>query len=373
MTTRLIRRERQMIRLFQHPVGGWLVRRFGGPESVVRTGMGFWPSRVVLSAVECGLFTELGARPQTKEELVRTFGWHPRAAGPFLEALAALGLLRRGRSGRYRNSRRANLFLDRTKPTYIGGLMELSSTRLYDLWSGLGDLLRTGLPASEEESGNNEFFSSLYADPAALRGFLSGMTGISTAEATLIAARFPWQRFHSFADIGAAQGALPVRVALSHVHLTGTGFDLPVVGPIFDEYVESFGLADRLRFVAGDVHRDALPEADVLTFGHMLHGYTEKKRLELIAKAFTALPPGGGLIVYDAMINPARPRETMSHLSSLNIMLESRDGFEATTLECMEWMRACGFVDTSARHLIGPTSMVVGFKAGDPYMTPQMT
>ncbi|MHC9294026.1 hypothetical protein ACRCUN_16315 [Mycobacterium sp. LTG2003] len=81
--------------------------------------------------------------------------------------------------------------MDRNRPSYIGGLMELSSSRLYDLWSGLGDLMSTGNPAAEEESGDNEFFATLYQDPAALRHFLSGMTGISTAEATLIAARLP--------------------------------------------------------------------------------------------------------------------------------------------------------------------------------------
>jgi hypothetical protein len=107
--------------------------------------------------------------------------------------------------------------------------MELSSTRLYDLWSGLDDLLQTGVPAAVEEHDVNEFFDVLYRDPVALRRLLSGMTGISTGEVTLLAARFPWKRFATFADVGCAQGALPVRVALTHPHLHGTGFDLPVV------------------------------------------------------------------------------------------------------------------------------------------------
>jgi hypothetical protein len=255
------------------------------------------------------------------------------------------------------------LLSDRAKPSDLGSLMELSSRRLFNWWSGLGDLLQTGRPGAAEERADNEFFSALYRDPAALRSFLVGMTGISTGEATLIAARFPWKRFRSFVDIGAAQSALPVCVALTYPHLTGASYDLGAVGPIFEEYVESFALSERLRFIPGDMHDGPLPTADVVCFGHVLRGYGESKRRELIAKAYEAVPIGGAVVVYDAMVDPARPHDFASHLSTLNIMLETREGFEATTTtQCTDWLRAAGFVGVTTRHLIGPTSMVFGYK-----------
>lgn len=354
-----------MMRAFQNRLAGLILRRVTGVEQVMREGMGFWSSRVVLTAVERGLFTDLATGPATAKELMGRLGWHPRATSALLDCLVALGLLKCDRNGRYSNSLRASLFLDRNKPSYIGGLMELSSRRLYDLWSGLGDLMNTGNPAAEEESGDNEFFAALYQDPDALRQFLSGMTGISTAEATLIAARFPWKRFSTFADIGGAQGALPVRVALTHPHLTGVNYDLEAVGPVFTEYVSSFGLQDRLSFVAGDMREGPLPQADVISFGHLLHGYSAPVRLELIRKAYAALPPGGSLLVYDAMVAKKSRYRSMSLLSSLNIMLETREGFEASTDECARWFRDAGFRDVTVTHLVGPTSMVYGFKPGD--------
>src|SRR5258707_14469232 len=140
--------------------------------------------------------------------------------------------------------------------------MELSIRRLFNFRSGrLGDLLRTDRPGAAEERAENRFFSALYRDPAALRSFLIGMTGISTGEATLIAARFPWKRFRSFVDIGAAQGAMPVRVALTHPHLTGARYDLAAAGPIFEEYVESFALSELLRFIPAHMHHGPLPTA----------------------------------------------------------------------------------------------------------------
>ncbi|WP_405166349.1 acetylserotonin O-methyltransferase [Nocardia sp. NBC_01499] len=359
-----LRRELLLMRAFQSRIGGPLLRRFADPQQILETGMGFWPSKVVLTAVEAGVFTELAVRPLSQQDLMERLDWQPRAAGPFLGALVDMGLLRRDRTGRYTNSRQAALFLDRAKPSYIGGLMELSSTRLYDLWSGLGDLLRTGKPGAEEEQGESEFFSSLYGDQVALRKFLAGMTGISTGEAMLIAARFPWKRFRTFLDVGAAQGALPVRIALTHSHIRGVSYDLPAVRPIFEEYVASFGLSDRIRFTTGDMFDGPLPTADVISFGHVLHGYSETVRRELIAKAYEAVPPGGALLVYDAMSDPGRKRNLVSFLSSLNIMLEMREGFEASTTQCANWLREAGFEQIKTRHLIGPTSMVFGRKPG---------
>ncbi len=356
-----LRRERRLMRILQNPVLGTAVRQFIDPQDILHLGMSFWQSRVVLTAVEAGVFTELAKGRMTAEQLRQKFDWHERASTVFLDALVAMRLLKRDRAGCYRNSQAAGLFLDRNQPSYIGGLMELSSTRLYALWNQLGHLLKTGEPAAIEEQGQNEFFSTLYQNPVELEQFLSGMTGISTGETILIASLFPWKNYQTFADIGGAQGALSVRVAMTHPHLTGLSYDLAPVQPIYEKYVASFGLSDRLRFVPGDMNVGPFPSADVITMGHLLHGYGEAKRRELIGKAFDALPEGGALIVYDAMIDDGRTN-MVGMLSSLNIMLETRDGFEAPIASCRRWFEEAGFVDVRHRHVIGPTTMVHGTK-----------
>jgi O-methyltransferase domain len=92
---------------------------------------------------------------------------------------------------------------------------------------------------------------------------------------------------------GTAQGGLPVQLALAHQHLTGIGFDLATVRPFSEEYVRSFELSDRLRFQAGYYLTDALPEADVLIVGHILHGEDLEDKCALIQKAHQALPKRG--------------------------------------------------------------------------------
>jgi hypothetical protein len=202
----------------------------------------------------------------------------------------------------------------------------------------------------------------LYRDPSGLKAFLQAMTGVSLGTAKVLARKFPWKRYQSFVDVGVAQGATPVQIALAHSHLSGGGYDLPDVGPIFEAYVKSFGLGDRLRFYPGNFFTDPLPSADVLIMGHILHDWPLAEKQMLIAKAYAALPPGGALLVYEALIDDDRRQNAFGLLMSLNMLIETPGGFDYTGADCSGWMRASGFSETWVEHLIGPDSMVVGIK-----------
>ena len=156
--------------------------------------------------------------------------------------------------------------------------------------------------------------------------------------------------------------AVSVQLALAHSHLTGGNFDLPVVGPIFEEYVQSFGLAERLRFYPSDFFKDSLPSADVIIMGHILHDWGLKEKRQLIAKAHAALPKGGALIVYEAIIDDERRQNAFGLLMSLNMLIETKAGFDFTGADCSGWMRDAGFNETRVEPLCGPDSMVVGIK-----------
>jgi SAM-dependent methyltransferase len=268
------------------------------------------------------------------------------------------------RDGRhYANTPETDYFLDRAKPSYIGGLLEMVSARLYGFWGSLTEGLRTGQPQNEAKtSPGTSTFDAFYSDPARMRLFLQGMTGLSLGTARVIAQQFPWRDYRTFVDVGGAQGALPVQVALAHPHLTGINFDLPVVGPVFEEYVASFGLQQRLRFQPGDFFKDPLPTADVLVMGHILHDWDLDQKRRLIAQAYKALPPGGALLIFEALIDDERRRNAFGLLMSLNMLIETPGGFDYTGADCSGWLREAGFRGTRVEHLLGPDSMVVGIK-----------
>ena len=335
-------------------------RRTVSPDRIMRAGLEFWGSKTLLSAVELRLFTELAKGPLDGETLRTRLGLHTRSARDFFDVLVALGMLRR-RGDTYANTPESDAFLDRGKPSYVGGILEMANARLYGFWGSLTEALRTGQPQNEAKAGGN-FFAALYSDSGRLENFLKAMTGLSLGAGRAIAKQFPWKRYKTFADIGAAQGGVPVQIALAHRHLTGGGMDLPVVKPIFEAYVREQGLRERVRFYPGDFFKDSLPKADVLIMGHILHDWNlEEKRL-LLRKAYDALPDGGALIVHEAIIDDNRQKNVMGLLMSLNMLIETPGGFDFTGADCMNWMRDVGFKKTQVKPLAGPDSMVMGIK-----------
>ena len=331
------------------------------PDAILQTGLAFWPAKTLLSAIELGVFTELASGPETYEWLRTRLGLHPRSARDFFDTLVALGFLSRA-EGRYANTAATDLFLDRRKPSYVGGILEMANARLYRFWGDLTEGLKTGLPQNEIKHGMTGLFEGLYAEPARLKQFLEAMTGLSRGANMAIARNFPWASYRTYVDVGTAQGDLAAQIALANPHLAGQGFDLPEVGPIFTDYVASLGLSDRLTFEKGSFFSDPLPKADVVLMGHILHDWDLSEKKMLIVKAYEALPKGGALVVYESIIDNDRSKNAFGLMMSLNMLIETPGGFDYTGADCEGWMKDAGFTSTRMEPLVGPDSMVVGIK-----------
>jgi SAM-dependent methyltransferase len=330
------------------------------PAGILQLGLGFWASKTLLSAVELGVFTTLAGRERSGDELALELGLHSRGSRDFLDALVALGMLDR-EDGVYRNTVEAELFLDRGKPSYVGGLLEMANARLYPFWGSLTEALRTGEPQNEARTGG-DFFAALYADPERLGQFLHAMTALSAGASHAIAERFPFSQHETVLDIGCAEGGLLVQLARTHEHLRGTGFDLPAVQPSFERHVSAADLDHRLAFAAGDFFRDELPTADVITLGHILHDWSREEKQHLLQKVYASLPFGGAVIVFESIIDDERRENAFGLLMSLNMLIETPGGSDYTGADCEGWLREAGFTDTYVEHLVGPDSMVVGIK-----------
>ena len=330
------------------------------PDLILQTGTAFWSSKALLAAVELELFTFLAKQPADLATLQKQLGFHDRSARDFFDTLVALGFLQRI-DGIYQNTPETDLFLDKAKPSYMGGVLEMASKRLYGFWDHLIPALRSGEPQNEVRN-NEEPFATIYADPDRLRVFLRAMTGISRGANLAIAQQFPWADYKTCADVGTAQGDLVAQVVSANPHLTGIGYDLPVVGPVFEEYITELGLADRVRFQSGDFFADEMPQVDVILMGHILHDWDLPTKQMLLEKAYRALPPGGAVIVYDSIIDDDRSQNAFGLLMSLNMLIETPGGFDYTGADCIGWMKEAGFHSCRVQHLIGPDSMVVGIK-----------
>jgi hypothetical protein len=330
------------------------------PDRILELGLAFRASRVLHSAVELGLFSELASGPLDGEALRRRLDIHGRGAHDFFDTLVALGMLER-RDGIYSNTPETDLYLDPDKITYVGGMIELAGELIYPVWLSLTDALRTGEPHGKLGVGE-DLFDFVYAEPQSLARFARAMTGASLVAAAQIARRFPWRDRRSVVDIGTAEGCALAEIANAQPHLAGVGFDLPQLRPIFESYAERRGLTHRLRFEAGDFLERDLPSADVLVMGQVLHDWNLEVKRMLLAKAFAALPQGGALIVYDQMIDDGRRQNAAGLLMSLSMLVATRGGFDYTVSDGLGWVREAGFRDVRQEQLTSVHSAVVGIK-----------
>ncbi len=329
-------------------------------DRILKLGHAFRAAKALLSAVELGIFTALAEGPAGLDTLGRRVGIHQRGARDFFDALVALGMLERDENGFYANTQETALYLDRNKPSYIGGELEHFSGYVFPHWSLLTPALQTGQPQSGARATGH--YSAVYADQAALGNLIKGMTGGTLPVAKTLATKYPWHDYKTVIDIGTAQGCLPVQIALAHPHITGGGFDLPPVQPLFDEYVKAHVLSHRLQFYAGDFLQDPLPKADVLVLGRILHNWDLATKKMLLKKAYEALPSGGVLIAYERLIDDERRVNAPAMLASLNMLIMTAGGFDFTGADCTSWMHEAGFCRVRVEPLTTEFSMITGLK-----------
>lgn len=337
------------------------------PARILETATAFFSSKVLLSAVELGVFTELAESPLDNEGLARRLQIQSDRSADFFDALVAMGFLERegdGALAQYRNTAETDLFLDRNKPSYAGGMPEMLNARLFGFWNGLTDALRTGSPQNEIKGGGRPMFEALYADPRRLEQFLAAMASLQLGNHQVLAECFDFKKYQSVLDVGGANALLCRVLGARHPHLSLTSFDLPVVAPIARREIEKAGLVARIEVMSGDFFRDDLPKADVIVMGNILHDWNEEGKRQLFQKAYASLPAGGALIAIENVIDDARRHNAFGLLMSLNMLIEfgADGGFDYTGAQFDGWAREAGFRRTEVIPLTGPTSAAIAHK-----------
>jgi SAM-dependent methyltransferase len=335
------------------------------PARLMEVGMAFWPAKVLLSALEVGLFTTLGAHAMTGRDLQLALGLHSRANPDFFDTLLALHLLERegdGPEARYRNTPETALFLDRNSPQFMGGFLEMANARLYRFWGDLTEGLRTGQPQNEIKHTGASMFAELYSKPERLELFMDAMSGISAGNFQAFAEKFDFSRYRTVCDVGGATGQLSMLVARRHPHLQCTSADLPAATRIAERKIAAAGLADRVSATSIDFFADPLPKADVITMGMILHDWNVDKKMHLVRAAYDALPPGGAFVVIENLIDDARRENAFGLMMSLNMLVEFGDAFDFTAADFFGWCREVGFTKTAVIPLAGPASAGVAYK-----------
>ncbi len=308
----------------------------GNREQVMEEVMAFWQSRIILTGAELDVFTALDGAPRASANLAHELGCDVRGTNHLLNALAALGLL--DKQGEvFHLSGTGALFSARHPETALPMLLHFNG--LWNSWSTLSEVVRTGKPARPETARPDE---------ADRKAFIGAMHAIGRSLAAEIAEAFDASRYSRLLDIGGASGSYTIAFLHKNPRMKAVLFDLPPVISMAAERLQTEGLHARVALVPGDFYRDELPPGcDLALLSAIIHQNDQAQNIELYRKVFRALAPGGTLLIRDHVMDWSCTKPVGGALFAVNMLVNTPGGTSYTFEEIAEGLQAAGFRDAA--------------------------
>lgn len=318
-------------------------------------------SKTMFAAVELGVFDQLAGGPQSAATLAATIAAEADSLSRLLNACVALGLLTRN-GDQYANTNQAAAYLTTASPQRFTGYIKYSNTAGWKLWDHLADAVREGTHRWQQAYGwDGPIFSHFFRTEEAAYEFLMGMHGFGVLTSPVVADAFDLRPFRKLVDLGGATGHLVIACCERYPHLQGTVFDLPSVTPLAQQIVAASAASARIDVVAGDFFSDTLPPADLYSLGRILHDWSEDKIDQLLARIHGALPPGGGLLIAEKILDEDRCGPRWALMQDLN-MLTCTEGRERTLSDYRQLLERAGFTDVRGAVTSQPIDAILARK-----------
>jgi acetylserotonin N-methyltransferase len=335
------------------------------PTPVIDLIQAFRRSKTMFTAAAMGIFDFLHEAPAGAAAVAAHLSANPDATERLLDACAALGLLRK-RDGVYENHPVADTYLRAASPLTLYGYVRYSDEALYPMWNHLADAVREGTPRWGQTFGlDGPIFSAFFRTDDAMQDFLRGMHGFGMLTSPKVVTAFDLSRFGRLVDLGGATGHLAIAACEHYPALRGAVFDLPRVTAMAREEVARSEARDRIEVLAGDFFEDELPPADLYALGRILHDWDESRIARLLARIFERLPPGGGLLIAEHLLEEDGVGPVPANMQSLG-MLICTEGKERSLSQYTQILHRAGFATVEGRRTGVPLDGILAVKQGMP-------
>jgi ubiquinone/menaquinone biosynthesis C-methylase UbiE len=303
------------------------------------------------------VFSHIAAGKRTVKEIAEAAGASPRGMSSLLDALTAIGYLRKTGS-RYGLQLVSAAFLMPGGKDYVGAIAYALSLT-WDNWKNLTEAVRSGRPAETvniAEKGK-EFFPKLVAS------IFPGNYAASTVAVSQFSER-ERRKIHRILDVAAGSGAWSLAFAKAIPQARITTVDFPEMTPITLEFAEKFGVADRYEYLERDLRAADFghDKYDLVILGHIIHSEGEERGKELLRKSYSALRPGGTLLIGEYVPNDARTGPAMPMLFGLNMLLQTEEGNVYTLREYRAWLKSAGFRKVTTIPVPPPSTVILATK-----------
>lgn len=323
------------------------------PAEIMQIASAFQKSRIFLTAYELGVFSALGTNMMSQDEVSETLQTDPRATGRLLNALVAMGFLKKN-DGLYSNTKAASKFLVENSSSYMSGIMHL--VNLWDTWDGLTETVKKGhAPAREEINDRGEGW---------LKAFINAMHARGVGRAEQVAPLLDFSGVKKMVDIGGGSGIFAFTFLRVNNDMSAVIFDLPNVVPITEEFIAKEELTDRVRTMTGNYLKDNIGSGyDLIFLSAVIHSNSYVDNKLLISKCAAALNPGGQIVILDYVMNEERTEPFGGTIFAINMLVGTQMGDTYTESEISEWLKASGLENIEIKEVAEGNSLVIARKS----------
>lgn len=331
------------------------------PSTVIELIQAFRRSQTMFTAVSLGIFDLLESGGLSAEALATETHTDLRALRRLLDGCTGLGLLEKC-DGLYANAAVADEYLRRGSANTLAGYILYSKDALYPMWGHLDDAMREGTPRwNQTFAVDGGIFSGFFRTPQAKHEFLLGMHGFGQISSPAVVRVFNLGRFQRLVDLGGATGHLAIAACERYGSMRGVVFDLAEAVAEAGPHIAASSAADRLETVTGDFFADALPSADLYALGRIIHDWGDEKIGLLLRKIHASLPPGGGILLAETLLDDDHAGPVASLMQSLN-MLVCTEGRERSVGEYRDLLESFGFTQVEGRRTGAPLDAVLAIR-----------
>jgi 3-hydroxy-5-methyl-1-naphthoate 3-O-methyltransferase len=342
------------------------------PDPVFQIVTGFWASKALMSAVELELFTKLsGGKQMTLKELQQALEMEARPTDVFASSLASLGLLqvtkKEGSERLFANSPVSEMFLDKSKSSYMGEIVIMFDKRLYKAWDKLVESLKSNKPVNAADGGGAEsIFDQAKSKQAIeeIQRFTHAMHGVSIGPAMQLPRMYDFSKHRRMMDIGGGSGVYAIQVVKANPHMIATVLDLEPVCQVAEQYIKIHNLQDKVKTKPLDFFKEDIPTGyDVAFLSLIVHDYNEEKGIALLKKIYNSLTNDGVVVISEWLLNDEKSGPAASALMGLNMIIETYGGKNYSYVEIADMLNQAGFKRAEKHSLAGPAELVIGYKA----------
>lgn len=318
------------------------------PQSIIELATSYRNSRILLTAIEFDLFTKLEGQLKTSNEIAGLLLTDQHATDRFLNALCALGFLRKVKNKFY-NSNEASQYLVKSKPDYLGTLEH--NVFLWKSWSTLTEAIRKGTSVADRTKQKANWTEA----------FIAAMHSRAKKQASVIPFLIDLTNVKSMLDVGGGSGIFSFGFVKAKNDIIATVFDLPDVIPLSKKYIAGAKLESKIKTVAGNYLSDDFPgKFDLIFLSAIIHSNSPEENILLIKKCVDSLNPNGQLVIKDFIMNENRIEPKNGALFALNMLVNTKAGDTYTEEEISGWMREAGLKQITRKDTSFGSSLIIG-------------